>query len=92
MNVLFLFLFSMLQTIPFGFTRTKVGRWMQVYVPQRIINAILWVLGFDAPFGGDIDGIPYATDEENPTRLGVDWIFGFHLGAGVLWILFGSLQ
>jgi hypothetical protein len=65
---------------------------MQVYVPQRFVNSILWVLGFDAPFGGDINGIPYAIDEENPTRIGVDWIFGFHLVAGVLWILFGSLQ
>ena len=91
--VTFLLFFSISQTIPMAITRYREGRWKMVYMQQALVNWILKTLfGMEAPFGGYIFGVHYPRDEDNPTRPGIDWVFGLHLAAGIGWILAGSLQ
>lgn len=91
--VTFLLFFSISQTIPMAITRYREGRWKMVYMQQALVNWILKTFfGMEAPFGGYIFGVHYPRDEDNPTRPGIDWVFGLHLAAGMGWILAGSLQ
>lgn len=90
--VTFLLCFSLFFVIPFGVTRVRTGRWTGYFFNQACINWVLKMLGFDPMFGGDTKYLSYGTDEQNPTRPGIDLAFAIHLSFGVLWIIFGGLQ
>ena len=88
----FLLAFSVLQTLPFAVTRIRTGRWMLQFYQMHVVNFILTSLGFEPAFGGDVTSLPYPKEGENPDRPGIDFAFALHLTAGVLWIIFGSMQ
>jgi hypothetical protein len=88
----FLLIFSLLLTVPFGITRVKSGRWTGYFFQQAAINWMLNKLGLEPMFDGDTKYLAYGTDDENPTRPGIDLAFGLHIVFGVLWIIFGGMQ
>ena len=65
---------------------------MLQFYQMHIVNYVLKRFGYQPLFGGDLTSVPYPKDEENPDRPGIDFAFALHMSAGVMWIIFGSMQ